>query len=497
MEIHSLSRIQKLPMLAWLFLLSGSGETRLVHGNAVEITDDGFFEGCFSGEWKQDFTQISNVFGSGIRISERHCTLVTPSHTLESIFLYRHRDGWGVSNSLALLLEYYKIEMPWDPHYGGKFASVTLGIKDYQKLLFRTSDGEVLRVTYDNVEFTAAGEYRLIDKPIPPSFDSYQSYVGYLEATLRKALTIAAKPERQSVYQPLPTCSTGYDSPAGAALARRFGCTESVTVRTARGGASDSGRPIGELLGLKVQEVDRPEIVSGSFAQAAPFLATGMGGEDYCFSGFTPFLKNKVLLTGFHGDKIWEANVEPNAVMARGDVSGSSLQEFRIWNNFLHIPVPMIGALRHANIAAISHSSELAPYRLHNHYDRPIPRRIIEESGIPRDLFGQIKKAASILLFSQPNLFDDASLHECESLVSAAWVASAKSPLRDMVWHGRIRAYNFIKKVARLVPAAEAVNKIVMPDWRIFEHDHPMASLEFCAAIAKIRADYRTALIED
>ena len=38
-------------------------------------------------------------------------------------------------------------------------------------------------------------------------------------------------------------------------------------------------------------------------------------------------------------------------------------------------------------------SPEMAPWRLGNGYDRPIPRRILESAGVPRALFGARKKA--------------------------------------------------------------------------------------------------------
>jgi len=40
---------------------------------------------------------------------------------------------------------------------------------------------------------------------------------------------------------------------------------------------------------------------------------------------------------------------------------------------------------------------------LGNSYDRPIPRRIAEEAGVPRDLFGQTK-VGSVVLFPSPSL---------------------------------------------------------------------------------------------
>lgn len=492
--MYSSTLIKELPALAWLFSLSPSGEMKLIHGRAVEKTPTGFLEGVYADEGAEDFSQATNVFGSGIQISEKHCTLVSPSHTLEAMFLYRHRGGWNVSNSLALLLEHCQIAIPWNLRYGGFFASAGLGIRNYEKCLFRTAAGEVLRIVCSNVQFVKNGEYRLMDKPMPPAFPSYRDYIEYLEKTLRETFALAARPERQSVYQPLATCSSGYDSSAGAALARRLGYAEAITLRTARGGASDTGRWVGEALGLNVLEVDRIDSVAESFAPAAPFIATGMGGQDYCFHGFAPLLEQKILLTGFHGDKIWETKVEPGDVLARGDVSGSSLQEFRLWKNFLHVPVPMIGARRHADIARISRSPEMAPYRLDNDYDRPIPRRLLEESGVPRALFGHRKQAASLLLFSQPKLFDAASRQECESLVPAAWIKSAKSPVHHWVRRGQIRAHRLIKRIGRRVPAVSALGPKIMPPWLVFEHNHPLASLEFCAAMAKIRADYRQAL---
>ena len=43
----------------------------------------------------------------------------------------------------------------------------------------------------------------------------------------------------------------------------------------------------------------------------------------------------------------------------------------------------------------VSQSAEMAPYTLGNDYDRPIPRRILESSGVPRELFGMRKKAVA------------------------------------------------------------------------------------------------------
>jgi hypothetical protein len=36
-------------------------------------------------------------------------------------------------------------------------------------------------------------------------------------------------------------------------------------------------------------------------------------------------------------------------------------------------------------------------WQLNNNYDRPIPRRIIEEAGVPRELFGLNKHGAGFI----------------------------------------------------------------------------------------------------
>ena len=76
----------------------------------------------------ENLTEVGNVFGSEMRMHGSGWTVITPSHTLEAVFLYRHQGGWGVSNSLAFLLEHHRVELPWDPLYGAKFASACLRV---------------------------------------------------------------------------------------------------------------------------------------------------------------------------------------------------------------------------------------------------------------------------------------------------------------------------------------------------------------------------------
>lgn len=61
-------------------------------------------------------------------------------------------------------------------------------------------------------------------------------------------------------------------------------------------------------------------------------------------------------------------------------------------------------------LSKIAKSEAMRPWRLNTEYDRPIPRRIAEEAGVPRELFGQKKQAAAMLIRNGqkvgPDLFE-------------------------------------------------------------------------------------------
>jgi len=117
-----------------------------------------------------------------------------------------------------------------------------------------------------------------------------------------------------------------------------------------------------------------------------------------------------VLLTGFHGDRVWDRAARTDADFVRGDQSGLSLSEYRLWAGFLHCPLPFAGGRQAASIRTVSRSRELAPWHTGSYYSRPICRRILEEAGVPRDAFGRWKKSVSVLFSAQEGFLTPASL---------------------------------------------------------------------------------------
>ena len=487
--------VPALPPLAWLFQARPDGHGLLWHGSGVWVHADGFLEGCQPAEGPSGTRAMSEIFGSALDATggDAWC-FVTPSHTLEGLYVYRHPKGAGVSNSLPFLTAFYGLSPPWDPQYGARFASLCLGIDALERTLWRTPDGAVSRVVHHNIEMERGGDYRLVRKPLPPEFHSFQGYRAYLRATLAAAFANAADPARGAPYRPIATCSTGYDSASGAALGAPLGCLEAVTIRTARNGQVDSGRPVAEALGLSVTEVERPVRVEGSFEEAAEFLATGMGGEDYGLKGLAPHVGGRVLLSGFGGGNVWEPTVEPSPVLAKSDLSGAGLQEFRLWKNFLNIPVPLIGAVRHAEISAIAKKTEMDRYRLGTCYDRPIARRIVEEAGVPRVCFGHQKRAASVLIFQDGRLLSGAVRRECDAQVPTYWVWRARYSPRRAGWELRFRLHQRLQPHRRKSVLIRRLQRALVGDWRVFEHGSPLAALAFVSGLRVIARRYETAL---
>lgn len=399
-------RNHRIPALAWLLRVNRDGCALVEHGDWVETRERFFCEGAWSDSpfARGAFADASVFVGSGASLDDDgNLVLVTATNTIERLQVLRLGDEVLASNSLAFLLarsgdaldQGYK-------HYEWDFCSIIEGIDRYTRSV-PTRGGRSVRLYYHcNVAIDRA--LRLIEKPKRRAapFHSFAGYRDHLFSRVCELCDNAQAPERKHRFAPITTISTGYDSTAAAVLARDNGCRDALTFAAPRPefGDCDDGTLVAERLGLTVQKLDRLSYQKRDDCPEVEFLASGFGGDDVIFSAFEPMLAGRLLFTGFHGDKVWErtnTKVSPNIV--RGDPSGGSMQEFRLRVGFLHLPVPFIGCTAHESIYAISNSSEMKPWRMNDPtYDRPVPRRIVEETGIPRDWFGHSKRAAAVNL---------------------------------------------------------------------------------------------------
>ena len=190
-------------------------------------------------------------------------------------------------------------------------------------------------------------------------------------------------------------------------------------MRNARFGLEDSGKTVAEKLGLECTEWDRPQKASSdSYNTGAESLASFCPG-DSVFHVFDGKIQGRLLITGHHGDKVWslkDADTDP--FRRSGGGSGMGLHELRLRNDCIVVAVPYIGSFDQPSITRISRSQELIPYRVNRSYDRPIPRRIAEDAGIPRHLFGQRKAVASLAFYEWR--FQDKTLKTADEFIQKA-----------------------------------------------------------------------------
>lgn len=409
-----------LPPLGWIAQIDRETmRLRVTHGKHVETGPNFLVEGVWTGPFVDGRLDLADgVFGSGIVAHETRWIFVSSCSTTDYLYL---GEGPGaslsVSNSLSLLLAHLDRRLdPSHPHYDRINESILLGISSYESCIPTTAE-PVRRIMYQNLEVKQEG-WNLIDKPMPPEFPDFAAYRGYLDRAYSELQENARDQHRSHRVSTLTTQSRGYDSTAVNAVAAPYGVDLALTVTAAKttglwttltsgDGESDDGTEICEVLGIEVCGLDRRSVLTGSEDEVL-FHAGSHSCQDMNFMEAKKFIDGPaLLLTGVFGE-LWytdpwyvEHPDEMSNELNRQDLGGCGLGEVRLEWSFVQVALPFLGARRRTEICAITRSREMDEWRLGTAYDRPIARRLAEEGGVPRSLFGQ-KKLASVVQLPEP-----------------------------------------------------------------------------------------------
>lgn len=387
-------------------------------GSGVEKAPGWVVEGAWDDAFSESGLMAASFrAGSGAIFDSDRIQLFCPSHSLEGVFVFISSDSLWVANSMHLIVAKAKGAAPRQlDKVRDSVRTATRGKAEYSRKLYETETGTMFRLLFGVVDIDrhTCEMFERTDPDEIISINDFASYDKLLVGTVGRIVANARDTERSSPYRELiTTCSSGYDSAACAAVAKRLGATRALTIRSGRGGSIDSGRHVAEALGLECREFERfgtsiEALGEGSKLQwldasvtlpeHREFMASVGTSEDLYFAPFEPFLERAILLTGFHGDKVWSAGCASGPNLVRGDSSGSGLDVFRHRVGFINVPVPFIGAADHEGLANLFNAEEMKPWRIKSSYDRPLPRRLAESAGVPRDAFGRKKTAASVLL---------------------------------------------------------------------------------------------------
>lgn len=448
------------PPLAWLARLEGSSNAvSVLHGAGVEIANDWFGEVVWGGEYAAgDIDRTDIVAGSGGRRRGGIVTFVSSGSTVDRLQTFTQGRTVWVSNSLACLLATVGAHV--DPTYRGYYddaATVIHGLDRYKRSL-ATSRGPVDLVYFDNVSWDGHN-LRREPKSVPSrDFSTFEKYRTFLDENLAAVAANVADPARRFPLRLLGTLSSGYDSTTVSVLARDHGLTEVLTVDRARSGDEDSGAKVAAMLGLRAHPISR-EAWQNADCPEVPFIASYSSAEDLPFKAAEEVLRGRVLLTGYHGDKVWgksspEHPIDLNDQIVRGDPSGLALTEYRLWVPFINCAVPFWGARQIRDIHALSCSEAMRPWDVAGDYSRPICRRIGEEAGLPRGAFGTRKRAVTVNPYagSRP-LLTPSALPDYLQWIRRnrmAWLRRGKLPpvassrLQSWINRGYIRGTNFM-----------------------------------------------------
>lgn len=384
-----ITRLEQLPKLSWLIKINkNETEVELICGSWVEKSKNFFVEGAWDDEFDNPTFDKSVVFmGSGGIVSDDKVTLVTPCNTLEAIYSIRTDDTYFFSNSISFLLEVTGEDLDLSyAHYEHDILTISDGIYDYKRHIPLENGKEMELHYFENIEVDANLNIERKTKNNPPSFKNFNEYYSFLIKKLKEINRNFTSDQRIKRYDPIVFVSNGYDSPMCATLGREIGCNKAVVFESKKNRV-DSGKPIVELLGYE-NIIEKEELNYLDMTNTEEFVANGELGTSLYFSVVEDELEGTFVLSGGHGDWVWDKNVKPNTKILRHFFPGTARKEFRLRAGFNLVVIPFFAVQSHKDIHAISNSEEMKPWSLGNDYDRPIPRRIVEEKGIPRDYFG-------------------------------------------------------------------------------------------------------------
>jgi hypothetical protein len=445
--------VPTLPPLSWCARVDrGSDAISVFHGTLVETRAEGFIEGAWNDVFASfSFISATIIVGTGATLDRGQVRFTTSTDHMGPLFSLAKGDSVFVSNSPAFVMSIAR-EQPDDiyPFYGYDL------IRIYRQGLYcphgrlRLRSGISLGVHFSTtIAIDERGSLKFDRHRLCEPFDDYRSYKTLLLEGLRRVFENAADPSRKHGYRPVVSLSNGYDSTAAAALARAAGCVEALAFVDERKAdpEGDSGATNARLLGMECREYSRWAYVRLDGGAEAEF-AYGAANSMVSLAAAEDQVRGCILLNGDFGDTIWV----PKSAKVGGHLSrpwlryalGITQIEFRLRVGYQGIAVPSIGARRNQAIHDLGVSDEMRPWSIGGDYDRPIPRRIAEEAGLPRNRFGVRKAATGHSHLNDPSRFSERSLNDYRGFVSQRHAEVHRHVYR--YWHARAGWHHHLLK---------------------------------------------------
>ncbi len=400
----------QLPALAWIATVIDD-QVKVICGQKVEIHENFWVEGAWGGNFlSADFDTAEWFCGTGAVIRDDSIVFAAPTGMHAGLYFLEEDEEIIICNSLPFIMSAkgYDFDPKW-PWYEKFFNwNVLQGIYEYDSKVhaIRIHDDEepkvdekIQMILYRNITVTNSGKVSIDIKGDSKGFDSFDEYYSRLVSTM-KSLTINAQDENRNIkYQVTSFISSGYDAATCAAIAKECGAQKVMTFAAKGKYKADSGVGAAKYLGYQnIIERDADDYKLRSDFPETLSMAGGDIGTEISFCSFDEDMKDHLVYSGENGDFVWgkvegyqTVNDEIHIVWRNSEIG--------LWESHLHqgyIPVPMTSyGIRHwTDLYRISNSEDMNPWSIGGEYDRPIPRRILESRGLPRESFGWKKYGA-------------------------------------------------------------------------------------------------------
>ena len=420
----NLHPLASLPALAWCARVEpGNPEVTAWHGHSVETRRDLLVEGAWNGSFRESSpVDATVVCGTGAAIGDDGIRFFGSTDRLCPVFSIEKEGALFLSNSPIFVMSATgESPDPGYPFYMHDLVRIRRRGPSCLDGKLRLSSGNRMGVHIGTIVSVGQdGSVGYATHTLGRAPTDYQSYHALLLEGLQGVIANADAPARKHRYRPLAAISRGYDSCATAALAKEAGCSRAYTFTDSRreDPNGDSGAENAAHLGMECVVQDRWAYLRGDGrAEAETVLLPVSCGSPYI--GFGERIQDSLIVEGAHGDLIWDvensvffSDFKQSNQSHASIVHGFNRIELRLRLRCLLLTPVAIGARHLDAINRISTSLEMEPWSVGGAYDRPIPRRIAEEAGIPREAFGCAKLASAhselkdSADFSEPALAD-------------------------------------------------------------------------------------------
>lgn len=395
----------KLPKLAWLASINKFNKiVKVLHGKNVECKETYFVAGVWDDEFDTPSFDKTDVFwGTGAKITNDEIRFVTPSHSLERLLIYSDDEEIVVSNSFPFFIAYKDFSLDnKENQYEKIMCSMIYGREKIIKKIPLKNEKGVEQIIVGSIVVDKNMGIEYVKRPDIRPFKSYDDYYGRMRVSLKKIKENAVSQLRQHIkYELVSTISSGYDSPACSAMAKEIGCDTAITLTNGKY-VNDSGELIARQLGYKnIIKRDCFLYKKKKGLIDAEYISSGEQGTQLQFCVFEDVLEDKIAFFGVRGcywnkkDGTTNDFEMDDHYFCEADVSWT---ENALKNGYIVAPLPTYGASICTSIREISNSMEMRPWVLGTHYDKPIPRRILETAGVSREAFGMHKYGGGFCL---------------------------------------------------------------------------------------------------